>query len=274
MVIQGIMKKLIAVLVVLVVGIVVVLIAASLHIGAIVKKGVETIGPQVTQVDVKLGSASVSLLGGSGSISGLVLGNPPGYKSESAIRVGQASLSVAPGSLFSDKIVIRSINVQAPEITIEGGLKDNNLSRIQKNIEAFAGGGTAAKPADNKPPEAKPSTGASKKLEVDDLVVSGAKINAVILGKTIPLTMPDIHLTGLGQGPDGITAEDLAKRLMNEIVNGSLTALAKKGAELGSELAKDAAISAVGSITNSGKATTDSLNKTTKGFRNLIPKKN
>lgn len=262
-------KWLLVVVVVLVIGLIVAGMIASFRIGDIIKKSVESAGPKVAQVDVKLAKASLSVLGGSASISGLVVGNPQGYKSESAIKVGQASLAIVPGSVFSDKVVIKSINVQAPEITIEGGLKENNLTQIQKNIASFTGG--EAKPADDKA-----AVSAGKKLQVDDVVISGAKINAVMMGKTIPLTMPDIHIAGLGQGPDGITAADLSKRILNEIVNGSLGALASKAADLGrigTDALKDASKSATDALKNAGLSATNALNQTTKGVSDLFKKK-
>src|ERR1043165_2732350 len=188
------MKKLIKIIAILFVVLLLALVVASFFIGDIIKRGVESVGPQVTKVEVKLGGAALSMLGGSGSLSRLVVGNPPGYKTESAIKVGQASLAVLPGSVFSDKIVIKSINVHAPEINIEGGLNDNNLTAIQKDGARFA------RPAADKPPGDKDGKSAGKKLQVDEFIISGAKVNAVILGRTIPFTIPDIRLTGLGQG--------------------------------------------------------------------------
>ena len=46
-------------------------------------------------------------------------------------------------SVMSDKIIIESINVKAPEITVEGGLKDNNLTKIQNNVNALSGSPSA-----------------------------------------------------------------------------------------------------------------------------------
>lgn len=253
------MKKLFKILAALVVLLLLALVVASFFIGDIIKKGVETVGPQVTKVEVKLGGASLSLLGGSGSVSGLVVGNPPGYKSESAIKVGKASLALSPGSVFSDKVVIKSINVQTPEITIEGGLNDNNLTAIQKNVAAFTG------PSTDQPAAGKDAKSASKKLQVDEFIVSGAKVNAVIMGRTVPFTIPEIKLTGLGQGPEGITAADLTKRFMDEVIKGSLDGLVKAASDL-SKVGADAAKEAT-------KAATDTLNKTTKGIGDLFKKK-
>src|SRR5512146_981071 len=82
------MKK---ILVRLILGLVILIILAVLGVGffldSIVKKSVETIGPQLTKVDIKLDSVSLHLLTGSGGIKGLVVGNPEGYKTPQAISV-------------------------------------------------------------------------------------------------------------------------------------------------------------------------------------------
>src|ERR1017187_3254950 len=122
------MKKIIVrLLIALVVVVVLAVLAVSLFLDGTIKRGVETFGPRLTKVDIKLQSVHVSLLSGSGTIKGLVVGNPEGYQMPSAIKVGTAKLALKPGSLLSDKIIITSINVQGPEITYETDLRHNNL---------------------------------------------------------------------------------------------------------------------------------------------------
>src|SRR5262245_23260349 len=127
-------KLLIRLLIALVVIIILAVVAIGLFLDSAIKKGVETIGPQVAKVDIKLDSVSLSILSGSAKVKGLIVGNPEGYKTPNAISVGSARVSVSPGSLLSDKIVVKSIRVEAPEITFEGGLGGNNLSKILDNV--------------------------------------------------------------------------------------------------------------------------------------------
>src|SRR5256886_1369409 len=135
------MKKLIIRVVLVVVVLLVVAIGVSVYcLGSIVKKGVETVGPQITGTEIKLDSATLSLLSGSGRLKGLFVGNPEGFKTASAIKVGAVSLGVAPRSVFADKIHVKEVRVEAPEITFEGGLKGNNLSRLLDNVQAATGG--------------------------------------------------------------------------------------------------------------------------------------
>ncbi|MCW5552766.1 MAG: hypothetical protein KIS67_11485 [Verrucomicrobiae bacterium] len=193
---------------------VVVVAAVGFFLDSAVKKGVETIGPQLTKVSVKLDKVGLSLLSGSGKVNGLVVGNPEGYKTPNAINIGHASLAVSPGSLLSDKVIVKSIRVAAAEVTFEGGLSGNNLSQILDNVNAATGGDA---PATGTPAEAKPG----KKLQVDDFIMTGAKVNVSLTGmggQSVTVPLPDIHLTGLGQGSEGITSAELTKVVLNEVI--------------------------------------------------------
>ena len=121
------------------IGLVVLLIAAflvvSLSLDGIVKRGIETIGPKLAKVSVKLDKVTLSILSGSGKIDGLVVGNPEGFKTPQAIIVGRASLSLSPGSLLSDKIVIKSINVEGAVVTLETGAAGSNLKKDSRQLE-------------------------------------------------------------------------------------------------------------------------------------------
>jgi hypothetical protein len=81
------------------------------------------------------------------------------------------------------------------------------------------------------------------------LLITGAKIHAKFTGliqQEITLPLPDIHLTGLGTGPGGITAADLTKQVLSEITAGTIQAVASSVANLG----KDAAGAAKGILKN------------------------
>jgi uncharacterized protein involved in outer membrane biogenesis len=112
------------------------IIAAAVFLDDIVKKGVETVGPQIVKVPITLNEVHIGLLTGSAKVKGFVIGNPDGYKTSSAISVGLAEVGVNPLSVLSDKIVIRSVHVESPEITFEGNpLSKNNLGDIMDKPE-------------------------------------------------------------------------------------------------------------------------------------------
>ena len=258
------MKKiLLGVLIGIVALVIVVVVAVSLFLDSAIKKGVETFGPQLTKVDVKLDGVSLSLLSGSGSIKGLMVGNPEGYKSPHAISVGKASLSLSPGSLMSDKIVIKSVRVESPDIAFELGSGGNNLKKILANVEAATGGrgesGETKAPAESGKP--------AKKLQVDDFVITGAKVRvgASALGGTAPIPLPDIHLTELGTGPEGITPAELTKRILAAVEAGTVKAAAGTVTGLGKD--------ALDTAKDAGKTATEAAGNVTKGITDLFKKK-
>lgn len=257
----------IGIVVLLVVGVIVV----GIFLGSIVKAGMETVGPKVTQTTLTVEAVNISLLGGSASVKGLVLGNPAGYQAPQSISVGDAAVSLAPGSLLSDKIVIRSIAVRDAEITFEGNpFGANNLTKIMDNVNAMTA--SAASTGTNAP--AASSTGAkkpAKKLEVDDFLITGAKIHANLTGvvnKEITLPLPDIHLTDLGKGSAGITAADLTKTVLGQITSGTLKALTTAVADLG----KNVTGAAKGAAQDAGKAASEGVEKVKKGLGGLFGK--
>jgi len=258
------MKKLIIRGIVLLLVLLVLAVGISIYfLGSIVKKGVETVGPQITRTEIKLDSATLSLLSGSGKLKGLLVGNPEGFKTDSAIKVGSVSVSVVAGSVFSDKIHVTQVNVQAPEITFEGGLKGNNLSKLLDNVQA-AGGGAGKTNAPSK------DKSSSKKLQVDDFLISGGRINLSVNagplgGKSATVPLPEIHLTNLGNGPDGITAADLTARVLKELLQAAIPAAEKAVVDLGK--------GATGAVKDAGKKATEGVDKATKGIGDLLKKK-
>jgi uncharacterized protein involved in outer membrane biogenesis len=222
-------KILLGALIGLLVLVVVAVIVVGLFLGKIVKAGVETVGPKLTQTTITLNAVDVSLLTGSASVKGLVVGNPEGYKAPQAISVGVVAVRVVPTSVLSDKIVVKSVRVEAPEITFEGNpLGQNNLKKIQDNVNAAAA--SFSSPSTNQTAEAAGPAKPGKKLEVDDFLITGAKVH-IGTGTTLPL--PDIHLTNLGTGPDGITPAELTKDVLSEVVDGTLKAVAKSATNIG-----------------------------------------
>jgi hypothetical protein len=223
------MKKiLIRIVIVLVVLVIAAVIALSMFLDGAVKKGVETVGPQLTKVSVKLDGVNLSVLGGSGSIKGFAVGNPEGYKSPHAITVGSASVAVSPGSLLADKVVVRHLRLEAPEITIEGSPMNNNLTKILDNVKAASGSSGETTPAESE-------SGAGKKMQVDEFLMKDAKVTYVISGQPYVLNVPEIKLTGLGTGPDGITAAELTDLALSRLISELGPILSQEASKLGKQ---------------------------------------
>ena len=251
-------------LVVVVLGIAAV-VAVGLTLDRTIKRGVEYYGPQVAKVDVKLAGVSLSIFSGSGSIKGLVIGNPEGYTSPHAISVGSSSVAIVPGSVLSDKVVVKSIRVEAPEVTIEVGPGGSNLQRIQANLSSGASKPTPTEPTVEKKP--------GKKLQVDEVVVTGGKVTlaaSMLGGKLREAPLPEIRLTNLGSGPEGITPTDLGARVLTAVMDGAIKVSGDALAKAGQEAIDNAAKGASNAL---NKAASDAAGKAAKGINDLLNKK-
>jgi hypothetical protein len=116
------------------------------------------------------------------------------------------------------------------------------------NVNAFTGG--QAKPAGTNAPAKPAGEKPAKKLEVDNILITGATVR--FNGATLPL--PDIHLNNLGTGPDGITPAEVLRDVLSEITAGTLKAVA-------------------GSVGNAGKAVGDEASKIGKSIGDIFKKK-
>ena len=208
--------------------------AVFLSLNTLVKKGVETAGPQLTKSEVKLASARLSPFSGSGQLSGLVIGNPEGFKTPTAIKVGELKVVVDIASFNSDVIIIKSLRLQNPEITYDGGLTgDNNISKLLDNVKAATGGSSQAGTT---------TTGASagKKFIVQDVIIEGAKLNAHLSGvvnKEITLPLPPIHLQNLGSRGNGLLIGEVVQQIITPLLANITESMGKEAVNLGKEAA-------------------------------------
>ncbi|MDD2708335.1 MAG: hypothetical protein PHV34_10025 [Verrucomicrobiae bacterium] len=218
------MKKILVILGVLLALLVVVLVIASFYIGSIVKAGVQAVGPKVTKVAVILDSASLSPFSGHGTLKGLSIGNPEGYKAPASIRVGVLSVSVQPSTVFSSKVVVRSLKIDSPEITAEdmGG----NLNKLRDNINASLG-----------------SEPSARRFQVDELVIQNGRINltmGLLGGKGTTIPLPPIHLKDLGRDGQGLSGGELAQKIVAAVLEKAIPAIAENAAKLGKDVIKGA----------------------------------
>jgi uncharacterized protein involved in outer membrane biogenesis len=219
------LKKILLIVIVLVVVLgIAVVVLVGFNLDRIAKAGIETVGSSMTQTSVKLDSVSISTMSGSVGLKGFVIGNPEGYKA-SVMSIGKTAVSVTPRSLFAEKIIVHSIEVRDPEITFEGNpFGENNLKKIMANVNA----GAAATPSGDTNKAASGQPKAAKKLQVDDFLITGAKVHATIpglAGQEFTLPIPEIHFSDLGKGTDGITAAELTQKVLDKVSVETLKAI-------------------------------------------------
>jgi hypothetical protein len=220
--------SIIGMVVLVIIGVLVV----ALCLDGIVKKGVEVVGPRILQVPLTVDTIHIGVLSGSAKVKNLIVGNPDGYKTPFSVSVGVAEISVDIGSILSDKIVVHSIHVESPEITFEGGFSGNNLSKIMDNLKSPPQtGGTSV----TNVPVAQGGAETSKKIEVDDFLITGAKVHVVLTqlgGKEMTVPIPDIHLTDLGKDEAGLTPAELTRQIFQAITTTTITSVTSAAGDL------------------------------------------
>ncbi|HEY7555453.1 MAG TPA: hypothetical protein VIH18_11660 [Candidatus Binatia bacterium] len=213
---------------------------------SIVKAAVEKFGSDMTQATVRLNDVEIELTSGKGALRGLAVGNPPGFKSERALSLGEIGLELDVGTVTKDPVVIKEISITAPEVTYEFGLKGSNLDALKQNVDAYSAQGKAAE---------KKTDEAGKKLVIEHLYIRNGKVNVSateLQGKTASTSLPDIHLTGIGKKTGGATAAEVAEQVVAAIGQGAARAAATT--DIGGLLdkAKGEAAGAIGGAAKEG----------------------
>lgn len=209
-------------------------VVATFFLGSIVKTGVNKFGPRITQTKVELVGAKVSPTG-TGTLTGLTVGNPPGWTTERAFYLGEVHIVMHPMSVFSDHIDIDEITIDQPEFTYETKIVSSNIKDLLKNIEEFTG-------AKDKP---KTDSGKEVKLIVKKFRMTNGRAILGMGATAIPLALPTIALDDLGVREGGITPDQMAgavmRQVLGQIVTASASALTKVGGTAGAGAANAAA---------------------------------
>jgi len=216
------MKWFIRILVVLAVLIAGLLWFGYSKIDDLLKLGIEKAGTEALQVPVKLDKVSLSMFSGAGALEGLEIGTPAGFSAPRTLRLGKAEIAINTSASKEDRIVIQHIRLNEPDINLEVGPGGTNLSQIAKNARATADSLAAASPSSGTAPAPAPPAAPEKtiKLQVDEVLITAAKVNAsagVLPGAKAVVTLPEIKLTGLGTGPEGLTPAELTAVILSKL---------------------------------------------------------
>ncbi len=190
---------------------VVALVAAGvwlyLSLDHVVKRAIEQYVPEILQAAVELDEVKLSPSDGAGTLRGLRIGNPPGFRAPHAATVGTIALAVDPTTVVKDVVLVRRIAVERPSITYEPGAKGSNFDVLQRNVARYVGAGGEAE--------------AGRKLIVESLTIRGARVTyAPQVGRgtaTISFDLPDIQLRDVGKSRGGVTPGELAKIIVDAL---------------------------------------------------------
>lgn len=178
-------------------------------LGMVVKTAIEGFGSEMTQATVRVSKVTLSPVSGQGSLTGLYLGNPKGFKTDYAMKADNIVFEIDPASITKDAVVIRRVFIDAPNIIYEKSEKGTNFDVIQRNVEKYLG-------MDDKK--------AGKKLIIDSLVLRNVQVN---YNGDINLTLPDVELHDIGKKSGGATPGQVTKIIIGELVKQVALAIPK-----------------------------------------------
>ncbi len=156
----------------------------------------------------------LTLLTGSASVKGLVVGNPA--------RLSDPASHQRRLDFRRRKSPVRAVRQNRHPLDSRGIARNHLRRRPQRQQSQHHPGQrqraakTPAPPAQSRPMHTAQAK-SSKKFEVDDLLITGAKVHVSLTdlqGKEMTLSLPPIHLTDLGKNPEGITATDLTRSVL------------------------------------------------------------
>jgi hypothetical protein len=146
------MKKiLIGVFVVLALVVAAALWFLTSRLDSLVASLVESYGSEIAGTAVRVGSVSIDLRAGRGTIRGLRVANPEGYSSGDAFRLGEITVDIDPKTVTSNPVVIDALVVAAPAANFEvDATGRSNFQVIKSNVDRYSarsGGGSGTRPA-------------------------------------------------------------------------------------------------------------------------------
>lgn len=224
-------------------GVIAMIALAILNLGTLIKTVTEKYGPEITKTEVKLGSADISFLSGSGTLEDFLLGNPKGFTMPSAMECGTIRVKVDKGSLASDTIIIEEIFIDGPVISYEKKGKTDNFKTIIANINrTIQGEQKAQKSQDAAAP--KSETGAEKKIQINNFIVKNGQVNlgGSLLSafgdeKGVGIALPDLHIKDIGKEKETTPAEAFAI-ILKELTGDITGSVAEVGKQLKETLGK------------------------------------
>lgn len=205
----------------LVAFVVVLLLTLPLWIGPVATRVANKVVPSYTGTDFVLGSLGLNYYIGKLHVGDVRLDNPSGYSPEQALTLGSLDVDVDMGTVLSDTIVIRDVQVKDVfvSITSEGGT--NNFVAIAAHASSPAEKKDEAPVEEVAADDGNATTNAERKVVIDRIRIEGLVVQ---YGK-LPIPLPTmITLTDIGRETGGIEFENAGIAIWDAIQK-SATAL-------------------------------------------------
>lgn len=216
----------------------------------VIEFSVENAGSMLLGVPVKMGSFNSSLTNGTVEIKDLTVGNPAGYKSEHAFKLGFVRVDLALDTLLSKMVVVEEITVRGMNVDFELGLGRSNLTDLKNNLETWTAKEKAKKTASSKPAQ-------SVLIKLIQMEENKIQFSNSLLNATVPVPLLPLKLTDIGG--EGQSLAETLDSLFGYLIKAISNACANVGGAVGDAVAglgnktQDAVKTGGDAVKNAGK---------------------
>ena len=119
------------------------------NLDTLVKNAIEKYGSQMTGTKVHVASVEIRAAEGTGIVRGFVVGNPAGFRTPYALKVGEIEIVLDIASIAKPVVIVKKIVVSAPDVIYEQANGTTNFDAIRKHI-AEQGGSSGEKVGEKK----------------------------------------------------------------------------------------------------------------------------
>jgi hypothetical protein len=193
----------------------------------LVARAVESIGSDVTDTAVEVGSARLRLRKTTATLWGLRVANPPGFGKRPAMEVRSLALAPVLRALLQGRSVIDRLDVGASVVRVEIRAGEGvNVLELRKRIDASARAGErGSRPAE--PGDVVAAKIARTRIHVNTLSIAPVRVlieaSAIGVDDAIDLTLPSATLRNV----EGTPAQ-LTRTVMRSILDRTVSVAAEK----------------------------------------------
>jgi len=191
------------------------------NLDAIVAKAIEKYGSETTQTAVNVSGVDIALREGRGTIRGLNVASPEGYRARTAFALEDITIDIDIKSVREDPIVIEEIRIAGPVVHAElTGTGASNVDDLRKRTQQRA---AQARRGDGQAPAK------AKRIRIERIVFEEGRIeldaSALDLGERT-VALPALRLTDIG-GRDGAPPDAIAAAIAAAIAEKAATTIAR-----------------------------------------------
>ncbi len=203
------------------------------NLDGLVLDTIEDTGSRLTGTAVTLDGVELDLTAGSATLQGLVIANPPGYRTEHAFALDTVRVAIDPSSVTGSVIRLDEVTIAGARLNAEQKGTATNLSTILKNVRAATG---------EKAPPADPEDPSDVRLALARFAFTDTKATlATERFGDADLPIPDVVRTGIGDPATGLAPAALASRLLEAVLAEAQTAVGRTLTDKAGGAVRDAA---------------------------------